>query len=104
MKLVRYEGGSIYIGNTLITQPTGGLEFYTLNGTKDQGLTFSMVDRIFFYLSYLFSYRLLNQSRTNGPINAHLTIAQVMHKYNQKMKNKKHCCKSFVKMSAVAQQ
>ena len=24
----------------------------------------------------------LNQSRTNGPINAHLTIAQVMPKYN----------------------
>ena len=25
---------------------------------------------------------LKNQSRTNGPINAHLTIAQVMPKYN----------------------
>ena len=25
---------------------------------------------------------MLNQSRTNGPINAHLTIAQVMLKYN----------------------
>ena len=25
---------------------------------------------------------LINQSRTNGPINAHLTIAQVMPKYN----------------------
>ena len=24
----------------------------------------------------------LNQSRTNGPINAHLTIAQVMPRYN----------------------
>ena len=24
----------------------------------------------------------MNQSRTNGPINAHLTIAQVMHRYN----------------------
>ena len=24
-----------------------------------------------------------NQSRTNGPINAHLTIAQVMPRYNQ---------------------
>ena len=24
----------------------------------------------------------INQSRTNGPINAHLTIAQVMPKYN----------------------
>ena len=43
----------------------------------------------------------VNQSRTNGPINAHLTIAQVMPRY---MKNKKHCCKSFVKISAVAQQ
>ena len=46
-----------------------------------------------------------NQSRTNGPINAHLTIAQVMLRYNhKKMKNKKHRCKSFVKISAVAQQ
>ena len=54
-----YEGGSIYNGNTLITQPTGALEFYTLYGTRDQGLTFSMVDRILFYLSYLLSYRLL---------------------------------------------
>ena len=46
-----------------------------------------------------------NQSRTNGPINAHLNIAQVMPRYNhKKMKNKKHCCKSFVKISAVAQQ
>ena len=26
--------------------------------------------------------QILNQSRTNGPINAHLTIAQVMPKYN----------------------
>ena len=24
----------------------------------------------------------INQSRTNGPINAHLTIAQVMPRYN----------------------
>ena len=24
----------------------------------------------------------MNQSRTNGPINAHLTIVQVMPKYN----------------------
>ena len=47
----------------------------------------------------------INQSRTNGPINAHLTIAQVMPRYNhKKMKNKKHRCKSFVKISAVAQQ
>ena len=54
-------GGSIYNGNTLITQPTGALEFHTLYGTKDQGLTFSMADRILFYLSYLFSYRLLKR-------------------------------------------
>ena len=27
-----------------------------------------------------------NQSRTNGPINAHLTIAQVMPKYNHNNK------------------
>ena len=45
------------------------------------------------------------QSRTNGPINAHLTIAQVMSRYNHKnMKNKKHCCQSFIKISAVAKQ
>ena len=28
-------------------------------------------------------YLILNQNRTNGPINAHLTIAQVMPRYNQ---------------------
>ena len=27
-------------------------------------------------------WHLQNQSRTNGPINAHLTIAQVMPRYN----------------------
>ena len=27
-------------------------------------------------------YRVPNQSRTNSPINAHLTIAQVMPRYN----------------------
>ena len=43
----------------------------------------------------------LNQSRTNGPINAHLTIAPGI---TTTMKNKKHCCKSFVKISALAQQ
>ena len=26
--------------------------------------------------------KIINQSRTNGPINAHLTIAQVMPRYN----------------------
>ena len=51
--------GPKYNGNPLITQPTGALEFYILYGTKDQGLTFSMVHRILFYLFYLFSYRLL---------------------------------------------
>ena len=56
-----YEGGSIYNGNTLITQPTGALEFYTLYGKKDHGFTFSMVHRILFYLSYLFSYRQLKK-------------------------------------------
>ena len=42
----------------------------------------------------------INQSRTNGPMNERspdycpgITIP---------MKNKKHCCKSFVKISAVA--
>ena len=28
------------------------------------------------------SSNIINQSRTNGPINAHLTIAQVMPRYN----------------------
>ena len=56
-----YEGGSIYNGNTLITQPTGSLELYTLYGTKDQGFTLSVVHKILFYLSYLFSYRLLKR-------------------------------------------
>ena len=56
-----YEGGSIYNDNTFITQPTCALEFYTLYGTKYQGFTFSMVHRILFYLSYLFSYRLLKK-------------------------------------------
>ena len=59
--LRKYEGGSIYNGNTLITQPTGALEFYTLYGTKDQGFTFSMVHKILFYLSDLISYRLLKK-------------------------------------------
>ena len=34
------------------------------------------------YLLIDLSQNKLNQSRTNGPINAHLTIAQVMPKYN----------------------
>ena len=33
-----------------------------------------------FYLNSIGYF--LNQSRTNGPINAHLTIAQVMPRYN----------------------
>ena len=36
-----------------------------------------------------------------GPINAHLTIAPGI---TTTMKNKKHYCNSFVKISAVAQQ
>ena len=38
-----------------------------------------------FYLLNLFHRKMktkMNQSRTNGPINAHLTIVQVMPKYN----------------------
>ena len=31
---------------------------------------------------YCFVMTSCNQSRTNGPINAHLTIAQVMPRYN----------------------
>ena len=30
----------------------------------------------------LISAKTMNQSRTNGPINAHLTIAQIMPRYN----------------------
>ena len=37
-------------------------------------------DKFYAQLSCLLSIK--NQSRTNGPINAHLTIAQVMPKYN----------------------
>ena len=32
--IITYEGGSIYNGNILITQPTGTLEFYSLYGRK----------------------------------------------------------------------
>ena len=39
-----------------------------------QQISFGISDTIILYNSY--------QSRTNGPINAHLTIAQVMSKYN----------------------
>ena len=35
-----YEGGSIYNGNTLITQTTKALEIDAIYGTTDQGLTF----------------------------------------------------------------
>ena len=34
------------------------------------------------YSSFDHAVNIINQSRTNGPINAHLTIAQVMPKYN----------------------
>ena len=42
------------------------------------------------FLSVLLGLKLVrddkNQSRTNGPINAHLTIAQVMPRYNHNNK------------------
>ena len=57
-----YERGSIYNGNTLITQPTKALEFYAICGTKDQGLTFLMVYKTLFYVFYLLRYRLLKQA------------------------------------------
>ena len=66
--IIQYEGGSIYNGNTLITQPTKALEFYAICGTKDQGLTFLMVYKTLFYISYLLRYRLLKQA----PIYIHL--------------------------------
>ena len=44
---------------------------------------------------------LRNQSRTNGPINAHLTIAQVMPRYNHN--NEKQEALLYI-ISAVAQQ
>ena len=52
----------------------------------------------------IFEERKITQSRTNDPINAHLTIAQVMLRYNHNNKYKRHYCKSFVKISEVAQQ
>ena len=55
-------GGSIYNGNALITPPTKALEFYAMCGTKDQGLTFLMVYKTLFYVSYLLRYRLLKQA------------------------------------------
>ena len=57
-----YEGGSIYNGNTPITPPKKALEFYTICGTKDQGLTFLMVYKTLFYVSYLLRYRLVKQA------------------------------------------
>lgn len=54
-----YEGDLICNYITLKTQSTNALEFYTIYGTIDQGLAFQMVHKILFYLSYLFSYRLL---------------------------------------------
>ena len=53
-----YEGDSIYNEIALITQPTHGLELYTIYGMKDQGFTFRMVQQTLFYHSYLSSYRL----------------------------------------------
>ena len=50
-KVSKYDGGSIYNGNTLITQPTKALEFYAICGTKDQGLAFLMVYKTLFYVS-----------------------------------------------------
>ena len=53
---------SIYNGNTLITPLTKALEFYAKCGMKDQGLTFLMVNKTLFYVSYLLRYRLLKQA------------------------------------------
>ena len=53
-----YEGDSIYNEIALITQPTHGLELYTIYGMKDQCFTFQMVQKTLFYHSYLSSYRL----------------------------------------------
>ena len=60
-----YEGGSIYNGNTFRTQPTKALECYAICRTKDQGLTFLMVYKTLFYVSYLLIYRLLKQAHIN---------------------------------------
>ena len=37
----------------------------------------------------------INQSRTNGPINAHLTIAQVMPRYNHNNEKLEALLKKF---------
>ena len=60
-----YEGGSIYNGNTLITQLTNAPEVYTICEKKDQGFTFRMVHKTLFYLNYLFRHRLLKKAHSN---------------------------------------
>ena len=49
-------------GNTLIIPRTKALEFYAICGTNDQGLTFLMVYKTLFYVSYKLRYRLLKQA------------------------------------------
>ena len=85
--IIQYEGGSIYNGNTLITQPTKALEFFAIYRTKDQGLTFLMVYKTLFYVSYLLRYRLLKQA----PIYIHLIhfINIEKERFN---KVRKECC------------
>ena len=45
-----------------------------------------------------------NQSRTNGPINGHLTIAQVIPRYNHNNEKQDALLQNFRQISAVAQQ
>ena len=71
---IRGGGWSIYNGNTLITPPIKALEFYAICGTKDQGLTFLMVYKTLFYVSYLIRYRLLKHAHiyTLNTVHPHL--------------------------------
>ena len=50
--------------NVFITPSTNALGFYTICQTKDQSLALQMVHQPLFYLSNLFSYRLLKHTHT----------------------------------------
>ena len=52
------------------------------HGCKNLNFQMKKCDIFLFFAQNIDCRYMLNQSRTNGPINAHLTIAQVMLKYN----------------------
>ena len=55
----RYEGRSICNENAFVTPSLSALGFHTICETKDQILTFQIMPKTLFYLSYSLSYRLL---------------------------------------------